>query len=253
LVTANRPSPSHEEAEEEFRRRLIQRQSEGTIDDHALQYFSRVLEDRSTLNVTLKFVRNLAHGAQVLDLGCGMGSFEVELCKSSKYECIGLELDKSFVRLAALRLKLHGYRNASFVLGDIRALPFRGRTFKIVVLHDVASVANLKDLLGEISRAIRTSGIFVFDAPLAKFYRLFPAQKSFRKYSKSDITDALGRKKFVIEHALLTGMPPILQERYHLPVTLLRGVSRLVTSLPSKLQELLSQFWYDVLFVAKYG
>ncbi len=203
--------------------------------------------------VTLKLVRNLSQGAPVLDLGCGMGAFEAELCRNSEYECVGLDLDKSFVRLAALRLRLHGYRNASFVLGDIRALPFRSSIFNIVVLHDVAAVVNLNDLLGEIARAIRKKGIFVFDAPLAMFYLMFPAKRPFIKYSKSDITEALGKKEFVIKRALLTGVPPILQERYHLPGTLLRGISRLLTSFPSVLQEFLSQFWYNVLFVAKEG
>lgn len=249
----NRISHSHEDAEEEFRRRLTTRAREGMVYSEDLRYFSRVLGDRSTLTIALKLVRNLLQGAPVLDLGCGMGAFEAELCRSSRHECVGLELDKSFARLAALRLRLHGYRNASFVIGDVHALPLRRNIFDIVVLNDVATVVNLNDFLGEIARAIRKNGIFVFDAPLAMFYLLFPAKKPFIKYSRSDILNALDRKEFVIKHALLTGMPPILQERYHLPAALLRGISRLVTSFPSILQEFLSQFWYDVFFVAKYG
>jgi SAM-dependent methyltransferase len=181
-----------------------------------------------------------------------MGNLETEICRSEKYECIGLDLNKSFVKLALRRLKLHGYKNASFVLGDLRNLPFRTRRFHYAVLHDVAAVVNIKSIIGEIARMLKSGGRFVFDVPLTTFYRLIPVQRPFVKYSRREITSALKKKGLKEECIFLLGTPPVLHERFNLPVGLTRGLSMFFMSFPKRLQELIGDFWYAVIFVARY-
>lgn len=242
-----------EEAEQEFLETLNDLKKKGQLDEVTRGYFSRTLRDRPSLQITLKFIRDHFPNAWVLDLGCGMGALEAEIGRSEKYECVGLDSNKSYVQLASLRLKLHGYQNTSFIIGDLRELPFKMDLFHMVVLHDVAFAVDLRNLIEEVAQVIKTGGRFVFDAPLALFYLLFPVQRQFIKYSKRQITDILKKEGFVGEYIFLPGMPPVLHERFHLPGGLMRGLSMLLISFPGRLQQLLGGFWFTLIFVARCG
>jgi SAM-dependent methyltransferase len=232
---------------------LKELQQKGRLDSSSAEYFSRPLQDRPSLQLTLRTIRSHLSQALILDLGCGMGSLEAEITKSNKYECIGLDANKLFVHLASDRLKLHFRDNVSFVQADLRNPPFRGSLFDFVVLHDVAFAVNISSLMDEIARMLKRKGRLLFDVPMATFYLFAPVQRPFIKYSKHKITIALNKKRFREERVFLLGMPPILHERFHMPLRLMRGFSRLFVSLPDKLQKLLAEFWFAVFFVANYG
>ena len=251
--SSNCLSSNPEEAEKEFWETLDDLHKKGQLDEVARGYFSRTLRDRPSLQIILKFIRDNFPRAWILDLGCGMGSLEAEICRSEKYECVGLDACKPFVHLASLRLKLHGYHNTTFIVGDIRTLPFKMGLFNIVVLHDVAFAVNLRILIGEIAQVLREGGRFLFDAPIAAFYFLIPVQRPFIKYSKKRITNVLRANGFIEERVFLPGLPPALHEHFHVSSGLMRVFFRLLESFPRMLQELLAKLWFNVVFVAKFG
>lgn len=254
LQNSYRPSSTPEDAEIKFKEILDTLYKRKQIDKATHVYFSRALRNRPSLLVTLKFIKEHLPEACVLDLGCGLGSLEAEICMSKEYECVGLDKNRAFVQLASLRLKLHGYRNVSFIVGDLRTLPFKMGLFHTVILHDVAFAVNLYGFIEEIARVLKKRGRFIFDVPLANFFRLIPVQRPFIiKYSKREVTIVLKKKGFIQEYVFLHGMPPILHEYFHMPTWLTKGFSRLLMSFPNRLQELVSEFWFAVVFVERFG
>ncbi len=180
-----------------------------------------------------------------------MGALEAEMCRDGKYECVGVDTNFSFVRLASLRLKLHGYGNASLLVGDVRTLPFRKGTFNLVIAHDVAFTVRLGSFLGEVAFVLKNRGGLVFDVPLEFFYRFVPVKRPFIKYSRVEVATALSQEGFKEEYVFLPGVPPTLQEYFHMPEWILRLISSLLMSLPSRLQEIIGKFWFTVVFVAR--
>jgi ubiquinone/menaquinone biosynthesis C-methylase UbiE len=250
---SNRLSTDPDKVERKFRELLFGMQKAGQLDRVTLGYFGRASRDRPGLLVTLKFIRDRFPEARVLDLGCGMGAFEAEICRSENYECVGVDVNRVFVKLASLRLKFHGYRNTSFILGDAYSLPVRTGLFQAVVLHDVAFSVNVRYLVGEVARVLKKGGGFIFDVPMAFFYYLIPVQRPFIKYSKEHIAIFLKKWGFVKESVFLPGVPPVLHERFHLPASLMRVLSSAVMLLPSRLQEFLGGFWFNLLFAVRHG
>ena len=92
-------------------------------------------------------------GSAVLDVGCGEGGGLCALHDRGG-SCTGFDIDGSRVQTA---LRLQGGRGIGFVCGDLYAddVPFSGRRFDLVTLHDVfehldhkrAMVAKLKKYL----------------------------------------------------------------------------------------------------------
>jgi SAM-dependent methyltransferase len=246
-------SSAADEAERLFLGMLGNLQSKGQLDEVSFRYFSRPLRDRPGLLVTLNYVRSRFSKARIVDLGCGMGQFEAEICKSKGYNCVGLDANKAFVRMALLRAKLHGYSNASFILGDIHSLPVKTGLFNAAILHDVVFGINIKSLVQEVARVLEKEGALIFDAPLALFYLVFPFKRPFLKYSELQIANCLIEKGFIRERVFLPGFPPVLNEDFHLPAMFMRTLSKVLMLFPQSLQGLVGRFWFNLVFTWRYN
>ena len=78
----------------------------------------------------------------VLDVGCGDGSFMALLNKDKKFEVTGIDAYKSYLAKAK---KTGVYKK--LILGDVRKLPFKEKSFDIVLCSQV--IEHLKKEEGE--------------------------------------------------------------------------------------------------------
>lgn len=181
-----------------------------------------------------------------------MGALETKLHgEKMSIESVGLDLNRQYVRLAFLRQKLHGFNEASFVIGDIYHIPFREDTFDVMVLHDTAPAIDIRRVIREDARVLRKMGTFVLDAPMKSFYDVVPVSRpDFLKYSRKGIVRALKSQGLVVDQILLSGVPLITHESFHLPHKLIRMLSESVMAFPKPLQRILSDFWFSAIFHA---
>lgn len=117
-----------------------------------LKYLSRVL---SELGINPR-------GKRVLDVGCGGGLLAEELAR------LGLRVtgvDPSFPSLRTARHHADaGALDVEYLTGAGEALPVADATFDLAVCCDVLEhVADVEQVIAEISRALRPGGLFVYD------------------------------------------------------------------------------------------
>jgi len=240
-------------AERAFREVLEKLYKASRIDSATYSYFSTPLENRPSFSLMSEIILQRPHRQVLLDLGCGMGAFEAKLqCEKRNIETVGLDLNKNCIHLALLRQRLHGFKEASFIVGDIHFIPFRKRVFDVIVLHDIAFAVNLYRVIKEDALVLKNMGILMVDAPMKGFYDVIPVKRpDFIKYSKKGIVNALKTQGFILEQTLLSEVPPSTQETFRLPPQLIRLLSKIVMALPKPIQEILSSFWFSTIFWAK--
>ena len=100
----------------------------------------------------------LPAGAQILEIAPGPGFLAIELAKLGAYQITGLDVSKSFVRIATENARMAGL-NIDFRLGDAHALPFAPGSFDFIVCR--AAFKNFSDpvkALGEMRRVLKPDG-----------------------------------------------------------------------------------------------
>ena len=121
------------------------------------------------------FWRTLAShaGGPVLELGCGTGRISVPLVRAG-VELVGIDrsapmLDRAVRRAGRLRLPNPRSRiPPRFVRGDVRALPFRARSFAMVmapygVLQSLIRARDVTAALESVARVVEPGGRFGID------------------------------------------------------------------------------------------
>ncbi len=109
-----------------------------------------------------KFFNELFKGRRlILDLGCGTGR-TIRLLGRCGYKFVGIDISKKMLQIAK------GFKQGSYVLADIRHLPFLDSTFDAAFsLH--GGVSHLKtfdeklQVFKEISRALKPRGLLFID------------------------------------------------------------------------------------------
>lgn len=107
----------------------------------------------------------IAPGAEVLDIGCGVGAVARTLAAQHGARVQGIDLTPEFVAAATELTRLTGTPNASFQVASALALPFPDQGFDVaVMLHVGMNIADKAALLAEAARVLRRGGRFgVFD------------------------------------------------------------------------------------------
>lgn len=123
----------------------------------------------SELSAAGKLLMHLEPAAKVLDLGCGTGTFSINLAPQVE-QVTALDLGLTQLQLLQYRIEEAGIQNLRLVCaGDRRYLPFPNASFDVVLLNGVLKwiardqPGNPRDLqinlLAEINRVLKPSGM----------------------------------------------------------------------------------------------
>jgi ubiquinone/menaquinone biosynthesis C-methylase UbiE len=109
-----------------------------------------------------------AEQAETLELGCGTGRLLTPMARSG-VPMVGIDRSADMLARAIERSRrLPRARRPRLVRGDIRTLPFAGRTFGAVMapyglFQSLLRESDLAMLLGEVHRVLRKGGLFGID------------------------------------------------------------------------------------------
>ncbi|OIO18956.1 MAG: hypothetical protein CO029_04585 [Candidatus Magasanikbacteria bacterium CG_4_9_14_0_2_um_filter_41_10] len=97
-------------------------------------------------------------GNRILDIGCGNGRL-YQLFDDLSTEFTGIDISQNLIKIAKEK-----YPEATFVVGDMRTLPFEDSSFDIA--YSIAAVHHLPpegqlDVLNEVARVLVPGGLFV--------------------------------------------------------------------------------------------
>jgi ubiquinone/menaquinone biosynthesis C-methylase UbiE len=131
-------------------------QMEGPI----ANWYARSTRDRRDYPVTARAIAaQLPDGGDILEVAPGPGYMAIELARlGHKYHITGLDISRSFVRIATENARLAGV-NVNFQHGDVARMPFASNSFDFVVCQ--AAFKNFPDpvpALDEIHRVLRAGG-----------------------------------------------------------------------------------------------
>jgi len=101
---------------------------------------------------------------KILELGCGTGLFTEKLIRFSSAISVSLDIYEEFIYKATERMKKTG-KSHIFLVGDAEALPFLDESFDVVIGISVLHHLKLDIALRNISRILKTGGVFIFSEP----------------------------------------------------------------------------------------
>jgi SAM-dependent methyltransferase len=117
--------------------------------------------------VRYRWAGQLVAGRRVLDAGCGVGYGSATLARAGAAEVVGLDLSAKAVEAAAKGAPA----NASFVTGDVHALPFEAGRFDVIVCFEVIEhVEHQDEVIAELARVLAPAGVLVMSSPNRDVY-----------------------------------------------------------------------------------
>lgn len=112
----------------------------------------------------------------VLDVGCGAGTFSIEISiKNPNIKIIGIDINPNSISQGnVLRHKLN-LENIEFKVVDVNeGLPFKDEFFDVVLLIDVIEhIENHLDVLKETSRVLKVGGKMIISVPTPNYPKFF--------------------------------------------------------------------------------
>ncbi|TVY11834.1 class I SAM-dependent methyltransferase [Paenibacillus cremeus] len=118
-----------------------------------------LVEHLSRYELACEFVK----GARVLDAACGTGYGTKMLDEAGAKEVIGVDISTETIGHAKA-----GYtgRNTQYMVGDILQLPFKDRTFDVIVSFEtIEHVPDGSAWIREASRMLTNNGLFLVSTP----------------------------------------------------------------------------------------
>jgi SAM-dependent methyltransferase len=113
------------------------------------------------------WVTQMVRGRSVLDAGCGVGYGSAMLADAGATEVVGLDLSAQAVEAAGAGAPA----NASFVTGDVHALPFDDGRFEVVVCFEVIEHVDAQnDVIAELARVLAPGGVLAISSPNRDVY-----------------------------------------------------------------------------------
>ncbi|MCK4347025.1 MAG: class I SAM-dependent methyltransferase [Thermoplasmatales archaeon] len=123
------------------------------------------------INYMLKF-SNYIKGKDLLDLGCGVGTFAL-LFAQRGYNTVGLDISEASISNCQKNLKTFSIKNAQFVLGDCSQDYFGQNRFDSIIAADIIEhlpPAVLKNTLINCYRWLRPGGTFIIHTFPTTYY-----------------------------------------------------------------------------------
>ncbi len=177
--------------------------AEKTIDSYnriAKQYTKENSENNIWLEEFALF-KKLIHGTRVLEVGCG-GGRDAKLFLKNKFEYIGIDGSKSFLKVAKENNPKGNFRLMDFYDLDFNLKSFDG-VWSVATLLHIPKRRILK-ILKKINKLLRKNGVAVFSVKEGKGEKLIHQEKYggvdrlFSFYSKKEFTVLLFRAGFKI-------------------------------------------------------
>ena len=95
-----------------------------------------------------------------LEIGCGSGPVSKHISKKYEVKVVGTDVDKDQIKLAKENSK--NLRNITFLVADATNLPFKDKSFDIVISINVLHhIYNWMDALKEINRVLKNGGYLI--------------------------------------------------------------------------------------------
>ncbi len=140
------------------------------------------------------YLKNNSKGAEILDYGCGVGSFVKEVEKFKPKKIVGIDISEVSINKAKEKTKELD-TNISFEVDNCEKTKFANDSFDIVYGSGILHHLQINKCLDEIHRILKSKGSLVFIEPLGtnpiiNFYRLLTPK------SRSDDEHPLTYKDF---------------------------------------------------------
>ncbi|WP_317899594.1 class I SAM-dependent methyltransferase [Aurantibacillus circumpalustris] len=169
-------------------------QGNGRINYDALQILKAGNEDR------------------ILEIGMGNGYFVSEILeKNSKVKYTGCEISDEMVEEALkINEKYIKTKQADFVKGNIRALPFAKEAFdKIITINTIYFWDDEMTALNELKRVLKPNGQLIISLRPKHYLVNYPFTKyNFNLFSKDDVLTLLEKSQFKISQVFENIEPP---------------------------------------------
>jgi ubiquinone/menaquinone biosynthesis C-methylase UbiE len=110
------------------------------------------------VDLAKRIAGQLAEGSRILEVAPGPGYFCIELAKRGSYSITGMDLSRTFVKMAAEKAADAGVR-VQFVQGSASKMPFQKESFDFLLCR--AAFKNFADPVGalqEMCRVLRPGG-----------------------------------------------------------------------------------------------
>ena len=107
-----------------------------------------------------EILKNNHESKSVIDVGCGMGNFTLELVKREQFKnIVGIDFLKETLRLACENTKL--FERVNFIEGDLLKIPFNDRSFDITICLNVLHHIHVKDFSNAIQELSRITNKYI--------------------------------------------------------------------------------------------
>ena len=107
-----------------------------------------------------EILKNNSDITSVIDVGCGMGNFTLELVNREQFKkIVGIDFLKETLRLACENEKL--LERVSFIEGNLLNIPFNDRSFDITICLNVLHHIHAKDLSNALQELARITNKYL--------------------------------------------------------------------------------------------
>lgn len=130
---------------------------------------------------------------RILDVGCGLGGdlFLFNLMWGKKYclELVGIDINSEGIHLLNYYRGKRGIKNLAFLLGNAQVLPFKERTFDLVLCSEVLEhLPEPEKAINEIRRVLVSRGSVIITTPNGSSF-LTLIGRQFRRILKGEVDE----------------------------------------------------------------
>ena len=111
------------------------------------------------------YLKNNANNAEILDYGCGVGSFVEEVSKFGPKKIVGIDISEVSINKAVEKTK-ELKTNVDFIVDNCEKTKFANNSFDIVYGSGILHHLQINKCLDEIHRVLKPNGSLVFIEPL---------------------------------------------------------------------------------------
>jgi 2-polyprenyl-3-methyl-5-hydroxy-6-metoxy-1,4-benzoquinol methylase len=117
-------------------------------------YESRFLQLLNSITKTLS-------SGKIIDLGCAQANFAISLA-GKNYEMVGLDLRRTFIQYAKLKVEEEEKKNLNFIVGNIECLPINSESFDGIILGELLEHTSKPEMIIDEAKRILKPGGYLF-------------------------------------------------------------------------------------------